>query len=252
MSLRRSFAILGLSLLATPALGATITPGVEIWVDGAQVGYAYATPDPEGGDAWIVDNYQWGGPGQAAQITLSAYLDPDPVILYAGSTIDFGAASTFGFIFVQPIVATAAPGTATHTHSSSTTGAGGSTTPVTAAAPPGGISVDGDLTPEIAVYSLSTNSGTTWLNVGLDLSSSFVGAAGSDTQGPFSEGPVAGPAGSGSYDSMRVDVNFTMGGGGDAYTWNGEASIEVPEPPIAALLALGLGGLWAFGLRRRG
>jgi hypothetical protein len=111
--------------------------------------------------------------------------------------------------------------------------------------------VDGDATPEIAVYSLSTNGGTTWLNVGLDLSPSFVGAAGSDTQGPFAEGPVAGPAGSGSYDSMRVDVSFMMGGGNDAYTFNGEASIEVPEPATAALLALGLGGLVAFGSRRR-
>jgi hypothetical protein len=50
---------------------------------------------------------------------------------------------------------------------------------------------------------------------------------------------------------MRVDVNFTMGGGNDAYTFNGEASIEVPEPATAALLALGLGGLVAFGSRRR-
>jgi hypothetical protein len=251
MSLRHSLAALGLSLFAAPAFAATISPGVEIWVDGVQVGYAYATPDPDGGDAWIIDDYQWGGQEQGAWLSLSAMLDPDPVILYAGATVDFGAASTFGFVFIQPIVPTAAPGTATHTHSSSTTGAGGSTTPVTAAATPGGIGVDGDATPEIAVYSLSTNGGTSWLNVGLDLSPSFVGAAGSDTQGPFSEGPVAGPAGSGSYDSMRVDVNFTMGGGGDSYTWNGEATIEVPEPPIAALLALGLGGLWAFGLRRR-
>jgi hypothetical protein len=248
MSLRRLLAVLGLSLLATPAFAATMAPGVEIWVDGQLAGTAWATQE-EGTDAWIIDGYEWGGPTAAAWIQLSAYLDPDPVILYAGTTIDFGAPSTFGFTFIQGIVSTAAPGVATHTHSSSTTGAGGSTTPVTAFPALG--DPDGDTVPEIAVYSLSTNGGTTWLNVGLDLSPSFIGAAGSDTQGPFSEGPVAGPAGSGSYDTMRVDVSFTMGGGGDAYTWNGEASIEVPEPPIGALLALGLGGLWAFGLRRR-
>jgi hypothetical protein len=178
-------------------------------------------------------------------------LDPDPSILYAMSVVDFGAASTFGFIFIQPIVLTAAPGVATHTHSSSTTGGGGGTAKVDAVAPPLGISVDGDATPEIAVYSLSTNGGATWLNAGMDLSPSFVGAAPSDTQGAFNEGPIAGPAGSGSYDSMRVDMNFKMDGANDAYTFNGEATINVPEPSVAALLALGLGGLFAFGSRRR-
>lgn len=42
-----------------------------------------------------------------------------------------------------------------------------------------------------------------------------------------------------------------MGGGQDAYTFNGEATIDVPEPSGAALLALGLGGLAAVGARRR-
>jgi hypothetical protein len=49
---------------------------------------------------------------------------------------------------------------------------------------------------------------------------------------------------------MRVDVNFSMAGGNDAYTFNGEATIDVPEPSVAALLALSLGAL-AVGARRR-
>jgi PEP-CTERM motif len=251
VQIRRLFAVLGLCWLATPAAAATIVPSVGIVVDGVLVSTINAQPDPDGGDGWIIDQAKWGSELLGAEITVSAFLDPDPSILYAASVIDFGAPSTFGFIFIQPIVATAAPGVATHTHSSSTTGGGGSTAPVTAAAPPGGISVDGDATPEIAVYSLSTNGGTTWLNAGMDLSPSFVGAAPSDTQGPFNEGPIAGPAGSGSYDAMRVDVNFAMAGGTDAYTFNGEATINVPEPSVAALLAVGLGGLFAFGTRRR-
>jgi hypothetical protein len=239
-----------MSLLATPVGAATITPSVGIVIDGTLVTTVAATQE-EGTDAWIIDQFKWGSEAQGAWLSISAYLDPDPSILYAGSVIDFGAPSTFGFIFIQPIVATAAPGVATHTNSSSTTGGGGSTAPVTAAAPPGGISVDGDATPEIAVYSLSTNGGATWLNAGMDLSPSFVGAAPSGVQGPFNEGPIAGPAGSGSYDSMRVDVNFAMTGANDAYTFNGEATIDVPEPSGAALLGLGLGGLAAAGARRR-
>jgi len=41
-----------------------------------------------------------------------------------------------------------------------------------------------------------------------------------------------------------------MAGGTDAYTFNGEATIEVPEPSVAALLALGLGA-FVVGARRR-
>jgi hypothetical protein len=191
------------------------------------------------------DNIGKGNPN--FQITLDASLDPDPQIVYAASVIDFGSASTFGFVFQQAIVPTATPGSVSHTHSSSTTDANGGGTPVTAVAPPAGIPVDGDATPEIAVYTVSTNAGTTFLNAGLDLSPSFVGTNPSGTQGPFNEGPAAGPAGSGSYDAMRVDVNFSMAGGSDAYTFNGLASV-VPEP--ATVLLIG-GALLALCVRRR-
>jgi hypothetical protein len=247
---------LALLLLATPAAAATITPSVGIVVDGVLVGTIDAVNDTESG-GWIIDQYEWGKPDSdpntpeaPAHITINAVLDPDPSIIYAMSVIDFGAASTFGFIFIQPIVATAAPGVASHTESSSTTGGGGSTAPVTALAPPGGIPVDGDAVTEQFVYTLSQDGGATYLNVGLDIRPSFPGAAPSDTQAAINLGPVAGPAGAGSYNVMRVDVNFSMAGGNDAYTFNGEATIDVPEPSVAALLALSLGAL-AVGARRR-
>lgn len=162
--------------------------------------------------------------------------------------IDFGAPSGFGFIFLQPIVATGAPGLVSHTHSSSTTDNGAPLgTSVTAVAPPLGIPVDGDLIPEIAVYTLSTNGGVTYLNAGIDLSPSFVGASPSGTQGPFNAGPIAGP-GVGAYNLMRVDVNFSMTGNQDAYTFNGTATV-IPEPGTLALLGLGLAGI-ALAVRR--
>jgi hypothetical protein len=153
----------------------------------------------------------------------------------------------FGFVFAMPIVATAAPGIVTHSESSSTTNVSGPTTPVTALPPPGTIPVDGDLVTEQFVFTLSQDGGVNFLNAGLDIRPSFVGAAPSDTQAAINLGPIAGPAGAGFYDFMRVDVNFSMAGGGDIYTFNGIATV-VPEPGTGALL---LAGLFGLGLARR-
>lgn len=233
-------------LLSSPALA---TPVMQVFINGSEMDIANVgnlTVEQEGDITFM----QWQMTTGEFQVDVSVVLDPDPVITYAGSVIDFGSPTTFGFVFSQAIVPTAAPGTVTHTHSSSTTGGGGSTAPVTAVAPPAGIPVDGDAITEIAVYTLSTNGGVSFLNAGQDLSPSFTGAAGSDTQGPFSEGPAAGPAGSGSYTTQRVDVNFSMTGGSDAYTFNGEAEVVVPEPGVALQLGLALGAVALLRRRR--
>jgi hypothetical protein len=245
-ALAAAAAALPVALAPVPALADAIAPIVSLTLDGAPIGDIQPVLDTTTGN-WVVENYYWSG--SEGQIILNAELDPDPQIVYAAAVIDFGAPSVFGFVFGLPIVPTPAPGIVTHSESSSTTDAGGvAGTPVTAL-PPIGIPVDGDLVTEQFVYTLSQNGGALLLNAGLDIRGSFVGASPSDTQAAINLGPIAGPAGAGFYDFMRIDVNFSMTGGSDAYTFNGIATV-VPEPATAVLFGLGLGGLALFGRRR--
>lgn len=264
MQLRRDFLRLALGCVLGLVVGspswATTTPYVTIVVDGNPIPFPMPLPDVDGNisiSGWHYTDCVGpcdGGAGDELDLTLSFLLKPDPQIIYASSVIDFGAPSTFGFIFSQGIVATAAPGTASHTYSASTTDGDGNpltgSVTVTPVAPPVGIPVDSDGTPEVSVYTLSTNGGVTFLNAELDLGPLFVGGPGSDSHGPFNPASVAGPAGSGSYDVMRVDVNFSLTGGNDAYAFTGAALIEAPEPALVATLGLGLAGL-ALHARRR-
>jgi PEP-CTERM motif len=214
---------------------------------------------PDGTTIGTVENWSWTCGALCAddgfRVTdLDLTLDPDPFMNFGASVLDFGAASSFQFVFTQAITATAAPGVATSSLQGSTTngGSGAGLVSITPLAPPVGISQDGDgVEPnEIMVYSLSTDGGTSWQNVGIDLGPAYSNPSQtSATYGTYSGGPINGPAGSGSYDAMRVDVNFQLSGGSDAFSFNGTATI-VPEPTTASLMALGLFGL-AWRSRRR-
>jgi hypothetical protein len=253
--------VLGLGLgtaSATPTVyfvAGGYAPGEAPW-DQALQGAVKTTAD---GISYIDDfSASWVDPNDPEEgfdlYIGSLVLDPDPSITYSFAVTDFGAPSTFGFIFSQPIGLTSTPGVVDASLSGSTTNGGGlpGLVTVTPAAAPGIIPLDGDLIPEIAVYTLSTNGGATFLNAGLDLGPAFASnpLLVSDTYGPFSGGPIAGPAGAGSYNTMRVDVNFTLSGGSDAFTANGSATV-IPEPGTLALLVGGLLALAAAGRRPR-
>jgi len=200
-----------------------------------------------GGDAFQVQN-------------LNVTLDGDPTVTFGGSTVNFGATPTnFGYVFSQAITPTAASGTASSSFSGSTNKGGGApgTVTIAPAPPPAGIPQDGlGSNDAIMVYNLSTDGGATWLNPGIDLGPAFASnpTRVSDTYGPYNSPSVSGPAASGTYNTMRVDVNFSLSGGGDRFTWNGNATIvqtaATPEPSTVGLLALGMVGIgW---VRRRG
>lgn len=190
------------------------------------------------------------------RLEVGGALDPDPFILFAGAVIDAGAPSTFGFTYILPLAPPISnPTVVLDSLSGSVTNgafAGGVT--VTAVAPPAGIPVDGDGTPEIQVFTLSDDGGVTYKNVGLDLgptTTTPLGSFASGDYGAYNIGPVPNIAG-GPWTHMRADINFMLSGGGDAFSFNGAKAFgppgTIPEPGTCAL-ALFL--VAACGLSRR-
>jgi hypothetical protein len=198
------------------------------------------------GGEWRVGtpgNEQFTHQTAQGRVQLVGALDPDPMITFGAAVTDFGAASPFSFTFILPLVPPYSSPAAVVKDSFSgsvTNNAGGGVT-VTALAPPPGIPVDGDGTTEVEVYTLSDDGGVTWKNVGLDLmptTSVPLPVGNSGLTGAFNEGPIPVIAG-GPWTHMRADVNFSLTGGGDVFTFNGAKTL-IPEPGTLVLVLASL------------
>jgi hypothetical protein len=198
----------------------------------------------ENGEPW---NWESSDIEDGGKITIGGSMDPDPSLIFGSVAFDFGAPSSFSFTFILPLApAYPNPSVVMDSYSGSVTNgiaAGGVT--VTALAPPPGIPVDGDGITEMEVYTLSDDGMLTWKNVGLDLGLSEsvpLASFGSGLTGTYNEGPIATIAG-GPWTHMRADINFSLSGGGDIFTFNG-AKILIPEPGTFSLAILLFGCAW--------
>jgi hypothetical protein len=189
--------------------------------------------DPESGE------YMWSTQTDEYSVMVSGIMDPDPSIAYGLAVVDFGAPSTFGFVFFTPIVATGAPNVVTASLVGGLTDFTGDGVSIAPAL--------GQPTLQVAeVFAPATN-------MGVDVGPAFAagaGAAGSFyAYGPYAAGPIAGP-GPGPWTGLSTSTSFTLSGGGDVAALTGFASIElIPEPSTIALIALA--GLGIAGMLRR-
>jgi len=205
-------------------------------------------------------------------ITIDLYFYPDSAVQPTGIKYGIGvsnsssSAMTFSFLFSQSIASMPAPGVVQSTLSGTTTAGGGNPAMVTvnATAPPAGVPIDADNSGGLTlpqIFTLSATGGPPLTNAGLDQGRNTFSSnptLTTDSYGLFSESQ-AGPIPSGSYNFMRMDLNFSLSGSGlggdpslngDQFSFNGKGSIT-PEPQIAALMGFGLFALGYAGRRRR-
>lgn len=236
-------AILSVSALALFATGQAQAAVLQVIVDGGAPITIPVTPDPNSDISYIGNwssaegrhVYKWQN-GEAG-LEVSGHLDPDPMIAYGIAVTDFGAPSSFQFLFSSPIVPTAAP---TVVDASITggltdaTGNGVSITPLAILGDP-----DGDTIPEVQI----ATTGNPAQNMGVDVGLGQIHAAGpagaNYPYGPYFDGPQAGPA-LGPYTMLELRVGFTLSGSGDIAALTGFGQINtVPEPISASFLLLG-------------
>lgn len=178
-------------------------------------------------------------------VNLNGLLDPDPSISYGIAIVDFGAPSSFAFVFSTPIVPTPGPTLVRSSVSGGLTDQTGDGVSLT----PTGTDDDGDTVIELQI----NEAGAPLVNMGVDIGGAAVfgpGAAGAlypygPVSIPFQLGPTPGP-----YTSLTSTVRFMLSGGGDIAALTGYAEIiTVPEPSTLALA--GFGALALLVARRR-
>ncbi len=177
------------------------------------------------------------------KVTISGSADADPAIAYGIAVVDFGAPSTFGFLFSIPILAGELPASPTSVNSSLVggltdfTGDGVSIAPVG----PATLLQDNYLT-DLPAFVWSVGPGAAF---GAGPAGSFYG------YGPYAFGPAPGPLGPFG-GSLVTTLDFSLSGGNDIAALTGYCAINpVPVPPTLLLLGSGLLGMAGLRLRKK-
>lgn len=167
----------------------------------------------------------------------------DPSLGYAIAVTDFGAPSTFSFVFSTPVVS-AAYGQAFQTFSASLTdaaaGDGASATPVA---------------PETNIQRAFAGVGAATVNLGVDVGPACIDPPGAPSSASCPASEATALFAPTVYDILSVRVDFTGSGGGDLISMNGRADLlelnDVPEPSSSLTIGLGFMAM-ALVFRRLG
>jgi hypothetical protein len=254
MGWQRCFLLAVVIFLATRVSYAGVLPiaTASLTVDGISYPLPVVPVVEEGKTYQVIPNVTIGDEALGFRAMISGAADPDPAISYGLGITDFGAPSTFTFIFTSPIVPTGPPSISNAYVSGGLNNVSGAGVTITPILPDS----DGDGAAEVQVASVS--SGGPFVNMGVDVgplqaNSGPIGALYAYPPAPaslHSAGPLGGPAG-GPWTSLSVTAAFSLTGGGDSAALTGLASIVIPEPSTWLLMAVGVVFAW-FRIRRPG